>query len=41
MRYCLNYNQITEKMECIQEVKEWNIDYNSKDSTLLEFLEIN
>ena len=39
MKYCLNYNKDTEKSKCIQKVDEWIIDYNSKDNTLLDFLE--
>lgn len=38
MRYCLNYNKITEKMNCLRQVNEWTIDYNPKDNTLLLFL---
>ena len=38
MRYCLNYNRITEKMNCLRQVNEWTIDYNPKDNTLLLFL---
>ena len=40
MKYCLNYNKDTEHAKCIQEADEWTIVYNSKDTTLLEFLEI-
>ncbi len=40
MKYCLNYNRTTQQMKCIQEADEWTIEYNSKDNTLLEFLEL-
>ena len=40
MKYCLNYNQDTEHSNSIQNADEWNIIYNSKDNTLLEFLEL-
>ena len=40
MKYCMNYNQKTEHMNCLKEADEWTIEYNSKDTTLLEFLEI-
>lgn len=38
MKYCTNYNQFTEKASCIQTADEWNIIFNEKDTTLLEFL---
>lgn len=41
MNYCLNYNKDTEHLKCIKEVNEWTIEYNDKDTTLLEFLELN
>ena len=41
MKYCMNYNQITFKNKYIQEADEWTITYNPKDTTLLEFLDIN
>jgi len=40
MKYSLNYNQNTEYAECISKANEWNIVYNSKDTTLLEFLNL-
>ena len=40
MKYCINYNQKTERLECINEADEWTIKYNSKDETLLEFLKL-
>ena len=40
MQYCLNYNQYTENTKYINEVEEWTIIYNSKDTTLLKFLEL-
>lgn len=40
MEYCLNYNKDTEHSNSIKEVNEWNIKYNSKDTTLLEFLDL-
>lgn len=40
MKYCLNYNKYTEHQVCIQKADEWNITYNSKDTTLLEFLNL-
>ena len=40
MKYCLNYNKDTEYAKSIQEADEWTIVYNSKDTTLLEFLEL-
>ena len=40
MKYCMNYNQKTEHMKCLTEADEWTIEYNSRDTTLLEFLEI-
>ena len=39
MKYCLNYNKDTEHSKYIHDVDEWTIIYNSKDNTLLEFLE--
>lgn len=39
MKYCFLYNQKTEHSKYINEVDEWTIIYNSKDTTLLEFLE--
>jgi len=40
MKYCLNYNKDTQYSKSIQKADEWNILYNSKDNTLLEFLEL-
>ena len=40
MKYCFNYNQKTEHMQYINKADEWTIEYNSKDSTLLEFLDL-
>lgn len=39
MKYCLNYNKDTEKSKYIKEADEWTIVYNSRDNTLLDFLE--
>ena len=39
MKYCLNYNKDTEHSKHIHDADEWTIIYNSKDDTLLEFLE--
>lgn len=41
MKYCFNYNKSTEKMKYIKNAQEWTIKYNSKDSTLLTFLDRN
>lgn len=41
MKYCLNYNRDTEYANCIKKADEWTIIYNNKDTTLLEFLELN
>ena len=38
MNLCFNYNQFTEKASCINKANEWNIVFNEKDTTLLEFL---
>jgi len=40
MKYCLNYNQFTEHSSYIHQVDEWNIIFNEKDTTLLEFLNL-
>jgi len=40
MNYCFNYNRDTEKSKYINEVAEWTIKYNSKDNTLLDFLDL-
>lgn len=40
MKYCFNYNQKTKYMQYINKADEWTIEYNSKDSTLLEFLDL-
>lgn len=40
MKYCLNYNRDTERANHIQDADEWTIQYNSKDTTLLEFLDL-
>lgn len=40
MKFCLNYNQFTEHMQCLNEADEWNIIFNEKDTTLLEFLDL-
>ena len=40
MKYCLNYNRDTERANHIQDADEWIIKYNSKDTTLLEFLDL-
>lgn len=40
MRYCINYNQFTEKAKCIKNAEEWTIEYNPKDRTLIEFLDL-
>ena len=40
MKYCFPYNQKTEHAKYINEVDEWTIKYNNKDTTLLEFLEL-
>ena len=40
MKYCLNYNKDTEHSKSIQNVDEWTIVYNSKDNTLLDFLNL-
>ena len=40
MKYCLNYNRDTERANHIQDADEWTIKYNSKDTTLLEFLDL-
>lgn len=41
MKYCLRYNKDTYKSKYINEADEWNIQYNPKDKTLLQFLEEN
>lgn len=41
MKYCFNYNKNTEHIKYINEADEWTIEYNSRDDTLLEFLEKN
>ena len=40
MKYCLNYNKDTQRSKSINEVNEWTIKYNSKDTTLLTFLDL-
>ena len=40
MNYCLNYNAATEHARCINEADEWLIEYNEKDNTLIEFLDL-
>ena len=40
MKYCFNYNRETEHMDCINKADEWTIVYNSKDTTLLAFLDL-
>ena len=40
MKYCFNYNKNTEHMQYINEANEWTIKYNSKDTTLLDFLDL-
>lgn len=40
MKYCLNYNKNTEHANHIQDADEWTIKYNSKDATLLDFLDL-
>ena len=40
MKYCFNYNRDTEHMQYINKADEWTIKYNSKDDTLLEFLDL-
>jgi len=39
MKVCFNYNQFTEHSSYISQVDEWNIVFNEKDTTLLEFLD--
>lgn len=41
MKYCINYNATTSHMDCIKAADELTIEYNNKDDTLLEFLELN
>ena len=41
MKYCIDYNQNTRHLKCIDKVDEWTIEYNKKDTTLLDFLEEN
>ena len=40
MNYCFNYNRYTEKSKYINQINEWTIKYNSKDNTLLDFLDL-
>lgn len=40
MKYCFNYNENTEHMKYINNADEWTIKYNSKDNTLLKFLDL-
>lgn len=40
MKYCFNYNKNTEHMNCIKDADELTIEYNSKDNTLLQFLDL-
>ena len=40
MKYCFNYNKDTEHAKYINKVDEWTIEYNPKDDTLLEFLDL-
>ena len=40
MKYCFNYNKNTQQAQNINKADEWTIEYNSKDNTLLEFLEL-
>ena len=39
MKVCFNYNQFTEHSSYILQADEWNIIFNEKDTTLLEFLD--
>ena len=40
MKYCFNYNKNTEHMQYINEANEWTIKYNSKDTKLLDLLDL-
>ena len=40
MKYCFNYNKDTEHAKYINKADEWTIEYNPKDDTLLEFLDL-